>query len=52
MTGDLWTRRRPVLSALSEEERYRRFDELQSRIPGVWDAMRLNHPDESVVVVP
>ncbi|HET6561894.1 MAG TPA: peptide ligase PGM1-related protein [Marmoricola sp.] len=45
MTGDL-------LSALSEEERYQRFDRLQARMPGVWDAMRLNHPDESVVVVP
>ena len=35
-----------------EEERYRRFDELQARMAGVWDAMRLNHEDESVVVVP
>lgn len=55
MTGDLWTapaKRPDLLSALTEDERYRRFDELQSRMPGVWDAMRLNHDDESVVVVP
>ena len=55
MTGDLWTapaETTAVLSALSESERYRRFDELQARLPGVWDAMRLNHEDESVVVVP
>jgi hypothetical protein len=55
MTGDLWT---PpdvgpdVLSALSEEERYRRFDALQARMPEVWESMRLNHDDESVVVIP
>ena len=41
-----------VLSALSESERYRRFDDLQARFPDVWEAMRLNHEDESVVVVP
>ena len=55
MTGDLWTAPREsldMLSALSESERYRRFDDLQARLPGVWDAMRLNHDDESVVVVP
>ena len=40
------------LSALSEEERYHRFDALQARMPAVWEAMRLNHDDESVVVVP
>ena len=55
MTGDLWT---PpdvgpdVLSALSEEERYRRFDALQARMPEVWESTRLNHDDESVVVIP
>ena len=37
---------------MTEEERYRRFDALQSRMPGVWNAMRLNHDDESIVVVP
>ena len=54
MTGDLWTAPTApdVLSALSEDERYRRFDALQSRMAGVWEAMRLNHDDESVVVVP
>jgi len=40
------------LSSLSEEDRYRRFDELQARMGGVWDAMRLNYDDESVVVIP
>jgi hypothetical protein len=55
VTGDVWTP--PVsspetLSHLSEEERYERFDVLQARMPAVWDAMRLNHDDESVVVVP
>ena len=55
MSGDLWTapaKRPDLLSDLTEDERYRRFDELQSCMPGVWDAMRLNHDDESVVVVP
>ena len=41
-----------MLSSLSEGERYRRFDDLQARMSEVWDAMRLNHEDESVVVVP
>jgi hypothetical protein len=41
-----------VLSALSEDERYRRFDELQQQLEGVWSEMRLNHADESVVVIP
>ena len=55
MTGDLWTappKRPDLLSAMTEEERYRRFDALQSRMPGVWNSMRLNYDDESVVVVP
>jgi hypothetical protein len=55
MTGDLWTppaTSADVLSKLNEDERYRRFDELQARMGGVWEAMRLNHDDESVVVVP
>ena len=56
MTGDLWTPPAAVgadvLSKLDEDERYRRFDELQARMGEVWDAMRLNHDDESVVVVP
>jgi hypothetical protein len=41
-----------TLSQLSEAERYRRFDVLQQRMPDVWAAMRLNHADESVVVIP
>src|SRR4051794_29756896 len=41
-----------LLSALSEEERYRRFDTLQARMHTVWQAMRLNGEDESVVVIP
>jgi hypothetical protein len=55
VTGDLWTAPATapdVLSALSEDERYRRFDELQARMGGVWESMRLNYEDESVVVVP
>ncbi|MFD3401054.1 peptide ligase PGM1-related protein [Kribbella sp. NPDC058693] len=55
MTGDLWTapdRTERVLSALTEAERYERFDLLQERMAGVWDAMRRNHDDESVIVVP
>jgi hypothetical protein len=54
VTGDLWTApvAGDVLSALDEDERYRRFDRLQARMGDVWDAMRLNQDDESVVVVP
>ena len=55
MTGDLFAppvSGEVILSHLDEEERYRRFDQLQARMSTVWDAMRLNHPDESVVVIP
>jgi PGM1 C-terminal domain len=55
VTGDVWTPpavRQDTLSSLSEEERYQRFDVLQARMAGVWDAMRLNYDDESVVVIP
>jgi hypothetical protein len=55
MTGDLWTApasRPTVLSDLSEAERYQRFDVLQARMIDVWESMRLNHDDESVVVIP
>jgi PGM1 C-terminal domain len=55
MTGALWTppaTSADVLSKMDEAERYRRFDELQARMRGVWDAMRLNDVDESVVVIP
>lgn len=41
-----------LLSQLDEEERYRRFDELQERMAGAWAAMRAGHEDETVVVVP
>jgi hypothetical protein len=41
-----------TLSELDDEERYRTFDDLQSMMPSVWDAMRLGFEDESVVVVP
>ena len=40
------------LSQLNEEERYRAFDDLQLAMPSVWESMRLNLEDESVVVVP
>lgn len=40
------------LSQLDEDERYRYFDELQQSMPSVWEAMRLDLDDESVVVVP
>jgi hypothetical protein len=55
MSGDLWTPAvsgADVLSRLNEDERYQRFDQLQARMGGVWEAMRLNHDDESVVVIP
>jgi len=55
MTGDLWTSPGEAargLSALTEDERYRRFDELQARLAGAWEAIGLNYEDESVVVVP
>jgi hypothetical protein len=55
MTGDLWTAPYAgpeALSSLSEEDRYQRFDVLQARMPGVWEDVRLNHDDESVVVIP
>lgn len=41
-----------TLSELDEVERYRRFDELQLAMPSVWNSIRLDMPDESVVVVP
>ena len=40
------------LSQLDEAERYRCFDDLQLTMPSVWESMRLNLEDESVVVVP
>lgn len=41
-----------TLSELDDSERYRYFDDLQRSMPAVWEAMRLGHEDESVVVVP
>ena len=41
-----------TLVELDDVARYLRFDGLQARMPAVWDAMRLNHADESVVVIP
>ncbi len=40
------------LSDLDEQERYELFDRLQLSMPRVWDAMRLNEANESVVVMP
>jgi hypothetical protein len=40
------------LSDLDEDERYRSFDHLQVAMPSVWESMRLDFDDESVVVVP
>jgi hypothetical protein len=40
------------LSELDDDERYSCFDRLQLTMPDVWESMRLNHEDESVVVVP
>ena len=40
------------LSDLDDEQRYQRFDRLQRNMPRVWDAMRLNLENESVVVIP
>jgi hypothetical protein len=37
---------------LDESQRYEIFDRLQLGMPRVWDAMRLNESNESVVVVP
>jgi hypothetical protein len=43
---------RTTLADLDEDERYARFDRLQQGMSGVWDAMRLNLENESVVVMP
>ena len=42
----------PRLSELSEHERNERFARLQQRLVPLWDAMRLNQPGESILVVP
>jgi len=41
-----------TLGDLDEEQRYAAFDALQQRMPEVWDAIRRDRPEESVVVVP
>jgi hypothetical protein len=43
---------RVPLSSLSEPERYKRFAQLQQRMGEVWEGMRLDLDDESVVVIP
>nr|MBA3528674.1 hypothetical protein [Propionibacteriaceae bacterium] len=52
----LETRRAPTggvtLSDLDQERRIARFAQLQARMRSVWEAMRLDLEDESVVVVP
>jgi hypothetical protein len=40
------------LSDLSEHERNARFARLQKRLVPLWEAMRLNQPGESILVVP
>src|SRR6188768_4059380 len=42
----------PRLSDLGERERGQRFARLQQRLVPLWEAMRLNQPGESIVVVP
>lgn len=41
-----------TLSSLGDEARRIRFQDLQRRMPAVWDSMRLDLEDESVVVIP
>jgi hypothetical protein len=41
-----------ALSELDETQRYAAYDRLQQSMPDVWAAMRQDHDDESVVVVP
>lgn len=40
------------LSDLDDQARQQRFEVLQGRMQAVWDAWRLDLPDESVVIVP
>ena len=41
-----------LLSELNEAERYTEFDRLQRNLPQVWEMMRLNADNESVVIIP
>jgi hypothetical protein len=40
------------LSELNEAERNEEFDRLQRNLPKVWEMMRLNADNESVVIIP
>ena len=41
-----------TLASLDETARNARYQLLQSRMPSVWDAMKHDHDDESVVIIP
>ncbi|MGZ6780204.1 MAG: peptide ligase PGM1-related protein, partial [Mycobacterium sp.] len=41
-----------TLGQLTEEDRYRAFDDLQLMMGEAWDSIQKNLEDESVVVVP
>ena len=41
-----------TLSDLDERERYAAYEARQEQMPGIWEAMRLDRPLESAVVVP
>ena len=41
-----------TLASLDETARIARFQRLQIRMPSVWDAMKHDQDDESVVVIP
>lgn len=41
-----------TLSQLDEDERFRTFEQLQQLMPSVWESMRRDFDDESVVVIP
>ncbi len=42
----------PTLAELTEEQRSRRFAELQQRLSAVWGVLRAGRPGESIVVIP
>jgi hypothetical protein len=50
ITDDL--KQGPTLSDLDDTARQSRFEALQERMESVWDAMKLDLDDESVVIVP
>ena len=51
-TTERTTQRGRTLDELDEAERNLRFDELQALMPSVWELMRRDVDDESVVVIP